>query len=149
MPLFDSEPALAEGERKVKRGLTGVVSAVPRLHLPTVRGRLLPRHPHLPSTAWAPRGTLNRPRSASKTLLLPLVPLALKPPTWCANTDPKAPPGHPHQRRKVLADPGADLSAERSAVVEAQWLRFCTWLWISTQRMTCGSCNPLTEAVKV
>jgi hypothetical protein len=49
MPLFDSESALAEGERKVKRGLTGVVSAVPRIHLPTVRSRLLPRHPS-PST---------------------------------------------------------------------------------------------------
>ena len=78
MPLFDSEPALAEGERKVKRGLTGVVSAVPRIHLPTVRSRLLPRHPHLPPTAWAPRGTLNRPQSIYKTLLRPLVALGAK-----------------------------------------------------------------------
>ena len=59
MPLFDSEPALAEGERKVKRGMTGVVSAVPRIHLPTVRSRLLPRHPHLPPTAWAPQTPAN------------------------------------------------------------------------------------------
>ena len=71
MPLLDSEPALAEGERKVKRGLTGVVSAVPRIHLPTVRSRLLPRRPHLPPTAWAPRGTLNRPQNTSKTLQRP------------------------------------------------------------------------------
>ena len=53
MPLFDSEPALAENERKVKRGLTGVPSAVLRIHLPPA--------------AWAPRGTLNRPQSTSKT----------------------------------------------------------------------------------
>ena len=62
MPLFDSEPALAEGERKVKRGMTGVVSAVPRIHLPTVRSRLLPRHPqppseHLQDPAAPPGGT--------------------------------------------------------------------------------------------
>jgi hypothetical protein len=75
MPLFDSEPALAEGERKVKRGQTAVVSAIPRIHLPTVRSRLLPRHPHLPPTAWAPRGTLNHPQNASKTLLRALVAL--------------------------------------------------------------------------
>ena len=58
MPLFDSEPALAEGERKVKRGLTGVSSAVPRIHLPAVLSRLLQRYPYLP-------------QSTSKTLLRP------------------------------------------------------------------------------
>ena len=48
-----------------------MVSAVPRIHLPTVRSRLLPRRPHLPPTAWAPRGTLNRPQNTSKTLQRP------------------------------------------------------------------------------
>ena len=75
MPLFDSEPALAEGERKVKRGMTGVVSAVPRIHLPTVRSRLLPRHLHLPPPPGRPEAPLNRPQSIYKTLLRPLVAL--------------------------------------------------------------------------
>ena len=82
--FFDSEPDLAEGERKVKRGLTGAPSAVPRIHLPTVRSRLLPRRPHLPPTAWAPRVTLNCPQSTSKTLLRPLVALGRQTPTWLA-----------------------------------------------------------------
>jgi hypothetical protein len=74
----DSEPAQVEGERKVKMGLIWVPSAVPRIHLPTVCSRLLPRHPHLPPTAWSPRGTLNRPQGTSKTLLRQLVALGAK-----------------------------------------------------------------------
>ena len=34
-------------------------------------------------------------------------------------------------------------------VIEAQWLRFFTRFWISAKGMTCGSCNPIAEAVKV
>jgi hypothetical protein len=49
----------------------------------------------------------------------------------------------------VQADPEADLNEERSAVIKAQRLRFCTRFWISTELMTCGSWNPITEAVKV
>jgi len=100
MPLFDSEPALAEGERKVKRGLTGVLLAVPRIHLPTVRSRLLPRHPHLPPTAWAPRGTLNRPQGIYQ--------------------DPAAPPGGTWRQTPAGGDPlisrhllGASTSSKR------------------------------------
>ena len=149
MPLLDSEPALAEGERKVKRGLTGVVSAVPRIHLPTVRSRLLPRHLpfHLPpGRSEAPSTALRAPSRPQSALLARLAHNAYLMRQFRSEGTSWAPP---QQRRKVLADPEADLSAERSVVIEAQWLRFFTRLWISTQRMTCGSCNPLTEAVKV
>jgi hypothetical protein len=72
VPLFDSEPALVEGERKVKRVLTGVVSAVPRIHLPTVRSRLLPRHLpfHLPpGRSEAPSTALRAPSRPQSALL--------------------------------------------------------------------------------
>lgn len=46
-PIQDFDPAQVEGEWKVKRGLPGIPSAVPRIHLLGVRSRLLPRRPHL------------------------------------------------------------------------------------------------------
>ena len=46
-PVQDFDPAQVEGEWKVKRGLPGIPSAVPRIHLLGVRSRLLPRRPHL------------------------------------------------------------------------------------------------------
>ena len=63
-PVQDSDPAQVEGEWKVKRGLSGMPSAVPRIHLPSVRSRLLPRHPHLPSGTWLPCETPHPPSTA-------------------------------------------------------------------------------------
>ena len=37
----------------------------------------------------------------------------------------------PHQHRTVQADPGADLSEERSGGIHAQWLRSYARFWIS------------------
>lgn len=56
----------------MKRGLSGMPSAVPRIHLPSVRGTSLPRQPHLHLAPGCPRDhstPFNRPQSASKTLL--------------------------------------------------------------------------------
>ena len=129
--------------RKVKRGLTGVPSAVPRIHLPTVCSRLLPRRPHLPPTDWAPRGTLNRPQSTSKTLQR-LAPT----PAWV---------GAPLIGRHLL---GASNTSKRfretleqtlaisGQVVGAQWLRFYAWRWNRARRAPLASCNLLRATLR-
>jgi len=53
-PVQQSGTALAEGERKVNRGLIGAPSAVPRIHLPNRAEQVTPEAPS-PSTcrAWS------------------------------------------------------------------------------------------------
>ena len=67
MSVQDSEPAQAEGERKVKRGIALMLSEVPRVHLLTILRQVAPearspsdRRLDTPTSAERFRQTLKR-----------------------------------------------------------------------------------------
>lgn len=117
------------------RGLTGMPSAVPRIHLPNSAEVIGAKAPHpLPTGEWCrhhehPPTALRAPPRHHSTLLR----------TGRSNTSLgthlalQAPPGHRHQHQMGQTDPEAILSKLQAVVIEAQRLRRLRRFWISAR----------------